>query len=114
MNDDDLSRHIRQVIDTARSDEVYDVISPDIIETLLNYAYRGVPTGGFLYAVLSNDLRESIARADAHNSLILRPIVTFIYMQLPAPCWGSWEKVDAWLARFEATRKTLNASQDPS
>jgi hypothetical protein len=94
-----VERVIADKISKAETDRVYRHIRPDILESLLNYAYRGVPTGGFLNAVLSNDLTEAVSRADSYNAFWLKSIVTFIYMELPAPCWGSQDKVDAWLAQ---------------
>lgn len=68
-----------------------------IKETLKRYVEDRCPTGGFLHAVLSNDLTEACARADMYNQVRLVEIVTYIYNDLPGNCWGSPEKVDKWL-----------------
>ena len=47
--------------------------------------------------VLENDLTEAIGRADEENILILKDIVGYIFNELPMTCWGSKEKVKAWL-----------------
>jgi len=65
------------------------------------YARHGVPTGGFLRAVLNNDLFESVGRAD-HQSLKALPVICcYIHNCLPGNCWGSADKVqthiDHWL-----------------
>ncbi len=67
-------------------------------ETILRYVEHRVPTGGFVQAVLSNDLREAIGRADAENLEDLVEIVRFCYWEIPGPCWGSPEAVREWLA----------------
>ena len=72
-----------------------------IIETLKSYVEDRCPTGGFLHAVLSNDLTEACARADMRNQARLPEIVTYIYNNLPMICWGSPEKVEKWLAGTE-------------
>lgn len=72
-----------------------------IKETLKLYVEDRCPTGGFLRAVLSNDLTEACARADQRNQRQLHEIVTYIYNNLPMICWGSPEKVNAWLAKKE-------------
>ncbi len=52
---------------------------PDrFIESLRGYKEPGWEPGGFLTAVLSNDLRESIARADAEAAAALPAIVRYI------------------------------------
>jgi len=73
----------------------------DIQATLERYVNDRCPTGGFLHAVLSNDLMEACARADMHNQRRLPEIATYIYNNLPMISWGSPEKVDAWLKREE-------------
>ena len=69
----------------------------DIIETLDLYVNKRIPTGGFLEAVLSNNLSEACARADHINQQRLFQIVQYIYNNLPCDCWGSPEKVKSWL-----------------
>lgn len=70
-------------------------------EGILQYVVDKVETGGFLMAVFENDLMEAFGRADAENSLALSNITTFVYNYAPAPCWGSKERVKAWLAKPE-------------
>lgn len=64
---------------------------------LLLYVTRGIPPGNFLTAVLSNDLKEACARADQENAFALQAYVGFLYNHCPASCWGSKEKVNAWI-----------------
>ena len=66
-------------------------------KSLDRYAEKRIPTGGFLKAVLENDLQQAFARADNSNYIALRAIVRYVYNHLPADCWGSPEKVKAWL-----------------
>ena len=73
----------------------------EIIETLERYVNDRCPTGGFLHAVLSNNLTEACAKADMRNQSRLAEIVVYIYNNLPIICWGSPEKVDKWLAGKE-------------
>ena len=74
-----------------------------IKESLDRYAQRHVATGGFLQAVLENNLKESMARADEDNQRDLFEIVCYLYNELPAACWGSPELVRTWLAQKPAT-----------
>ncbi len=68
-------------------------------ESLTLYAEHRIEPGGFLTAVLANDLMEAVGRADADNLMLLSPICGFIYNELPSPCHGSREAVAAWLDR---------------
>jgi hypothetical protein len=72
---------------------------PDgILEGLINYRDKRIPTGGFLWAVLANDLSKSFARADSSSLAALQDIIQFVWWEMPSVAWGSPEKVDAWLA----------------
>jgi hypothetical protein len=69
----------------------------DLAESLTAYRDHHRPTGDFLRAVLENDLLTACAHADHINRTRLYRIVQFVYSQLPSPCYGSPEKVNAWL-----------------
>ena len=56
----------------------YCNINPDTIQSLRRYADQGIPTGGFLQAVLANDLMEAVGRADEANGRALRGICSYI------------------------------------
>ncbi len=79
----------------------YRRIKSITMDSLDRYVNQRIPTGGFLEAVLSNNLREALGRADDENAAALRDIVAYIYNELPGACWGSPERVDAWLNRGE-------------
>ena len=55
------------------------------------------PIGDFLTALLSNDLRETFARADSTNKPAIEQYVRFLYQYAPAGTWGSRENVKAWI-----------------
>ena len=75
-----------------------DLIEPRFRESIDAYVAIGQPTGGFLEAVLSNDLAESIGRADEGALDTLPHIVAYIYNETPAGCWGSRGRVREWIA----------------
>ena len=74
-------------------------IPPHTLETLRNYIEYGVPTGGFLYSVLSDSLFGAWGKADSENRDALGDIVMFIFNEAPASCHGSKEHVDDWLEK---------------
>lgn len=66
-------------------------------ESLDRYVNEKVSTGGFLEAVLENNLTEAFGRADLEAMDNLRHIVCYCYNEIPGICWGSKEKVANWL-----------------
>jgi hypothetical protein len=72
-------------------------MKPEIKESIDRYVAERVPTGGFLKAVLENDLMEAFGRADEDNRLDLFEICSYIYNNIPNICHGSPEKVKEWL-----------------
>lgn len=74
-------------------------IPQNIKESLDRYAADKIPTGDFLYAVLTNNLMEAIGRADDYNLPCLPAICSYIYNHMPMSCHGSQKKVNAWLRR---------------
>ena len=76
--------------------DYYDKIRPDIKESLDAYVAMGRPTGGFLEAVLCNNLMEAVGRADPYNLGTLHQICGYVYNEIPGNCHGSPEIVRAW------------------
>lgn len=72
-------------------------ISESTQGALERYVEHKIEPGGFLTAVLSNNLVESFARADSFNQHNMKEIVSFIYSELPSNCWGSREIVNKWI-----------------
>lgn len=68
---------------------------------LLLYVHEHIPMGHCLTAIVSNDLREAFARADEETAAAMRQIVRWLYNEAPSNCWGSPERVRAWLTRGE-------------
>ena len=73
------------------------MIETHIKESLDRYVKDRIPPGDFLMAVLKNDLTEACGRADVFNKMNLHMIVEYVYNFMPHECWGSPEKVKAWL-----------------
>ena len=71
---------------------------PDSVKSpLWLYTYYRINTGGFLRAVLTNDLMSAFSRADQTNKAVLSDICSFIYNNLPSRSHGSKEAYRAWL-----------------
>jgi len=69
---------------------------------LSKYASHGQPPGGFLTAVLSNNLYQAVQRADLDNLANMEAIVNHIQNTLPYESYGSPEKVKAWYEKFSS------------
>ena len=73
------------------------LVPPNTAESLRAYIETGRPTGGFLKAVLSNDLFGAYARADVENVAALPALVRWVYNNAPRLCWGSEDRVEDWM-----------------
>ncbi len=76
------------------------------------YLLNGTPPGGWLTAVLSNDLSMAVLKADAENLAALPAIVAYVYQEVPSAAWGSPQKVRSWIARHEAERQCVPHQRD--
>jgi hypothetical protein len=63
---------------------------------IIRWIQSGVKPGQFLTAIIENDLKEAINRADDENIIRLVAYVKFFYNAAPGGCWGSKEKVEQW------------------
>jgi hypothetical protein len=79
----------------------YAQIPERMQEALKRYIYDNLKPGDFLTAVLRNNLRDAVGKADDDNLPLLPLYVRWLYNFAPGNCWGSPENVDAWLAKRE-------------
>ena len=75
----------------------YDLLPPHIRPGVQRYIEQGGHVGGFLTAVIENNLKEAFGRADAINRERLFDIVTFFHNEAPSECWGSPEAMAKWM-----------------
>jgi hypothetical protein len=66
---------------------------------LIRYLRYGIRPGGFLQAILRNDLADAARRADGVNFIRLGTYVIVLDVAAPADAWGTPEKVEAWIER---------------
>ena len=72
-------------------------IRDQIRDALLNYRDYHWTVGGFLTALLENDLAGAAMRADNVNRSVLADLADFVRFELPAKCRGSEEAVKRWV-----------------
>jgi len=76
-------------------------IPPAILRGLKNYERDHTPVGGFLRAVLCNDLMETMHRGDERSLEALRAIVEYVYWELPSDCWGDYDRYKKWIGLIQ-------------
>lgn len=75
------------------------IVAPsNLVAKLRRYVEHREQPGDFLCAVLANDLFDACAKADPENLAVLPALAGYCYWEIPSPCWGSKDKVLAWLA----------------
>lgn len=79
-------------------DRVLYALWPEDLEPLVNYVERGVPLGGFLSSVVSNDLALAVMHADLKNRRRLVEYIQWLYNEAPSDCWGSRDQMNQWIA----------------
>lgn len=68
-----------------------------MMDGLNRYIHAHVEPGGFLRAVLQNNLKEACGMADDENLKNLPAFVSFLYNHAPMNCWGSRKIYDQWV-----------------
>jgi hypothetical protein len=71
----------------------------EAIGALRRYQDHQLDPGGFLRAVLSNDLVEAVNRGDAESLQSLPAITRHVYSNLPSNIWGSKERVQNYFGK---------------
>lgn len=81
---------MRKYLDYTTGNDLLD-------EGLELYLMHGYEPGGFLQAVLANDLFLAASRADHVNRQNLATIAKAVYHNMPAGSFGSYDLVREWL-----------------
>lgn len=92
------------------SDANWSLIPEHCREGLEEYILNGTESGGFLMAVVENDLRRAVESADFTNRRVLDGYVMFLNNYAPRECWGSPVKVGKWIARGGLNGKSTSSS----
>ena len=76
------------------------------------WVHLGIPPGDFMQAIICNDLRMAVHYADDTNRLLLLEWVIWFHNNVPAPCWGSMQKAEAWQEyRQDALKVAIKAQE---
>lgn len=90
MNRDDFS------VDGLRESARQMGVPEHIRDGLILYIRTGMRMGDFCTALVQNDLRGAVMRADPENRLRLREIMLWLHNCTPSQCHGSHEKYTTW------------------
>lgn len=94
--------YINSILDAVPNQRMRDSVE--------QYLLYGIPPGGFMTAVLSNDLKEAAGRADSTNRELLLDWAGWLYNSCPGPAQGSEAKVRAWCESGGFTGRPGSAS----
>lgn len=96
---------IELALDTWRKGaaQYSDRVPGHTIESLTRWVEDGIPTGGFLQAVLRNELKESVFHADLDNLKALPDIAYLIHNFAPGSVrdLGEWKGLNNLIDNHE-------------
>lgn len=75
----------------------YSQIPDHMQEGMREYLEYGRKPGGFLLALLANDLHFAVKWADCTNRYKLLEYTDFFLSEIPSRAWGSYENVYYWM-----------------
>ena len=88
---------IRRAVNNLRT---WGSFSPGVHAALERYLIARRAPGGFLLAVLRNDLTQAVlCRNEETECDSLDELVQWLWFYAPDEVWGTFDKVEAWLAR---------------
>ena len=87
-------------------------IRPQMMGAIRRYIEEGLQPGDFLTALICNNLRESVARADDENMRNLPAYVAYLYNEAPADCWGTKERMADWIKKKRKEREENHENRD--
>jgi hypothetical protein len=79
---------------------------------LVNYVEIGCPTGHFLQAVIENNLREAVLRADEVSLKLLPWVWAWLHFYTPGQCHGSPKEFKDWIGHFGMVGVRLEQAVD--
>ena len=74
-------------------------IPDNMMAGIRRYIERRIIPGDFLQSIICNDLGKACGYADEDNLWIIPVYVNYFYNHAPTSCWGSKQKMIAWLGK---------------
>jgi len=85
----------------------YNKLPTHMRDGFRRYIEHGIEGGGFINAVLENNLMRAMGKADDFNRVAMFSICDFVYNDAPATCHGSPERVRAWIESGGINGRTI-------
>lgn len=82
-------------------------VHEDCRDAIFNYLVYGYEPGGFLTAVLCNDLYRAATVCDFENAKRLTEVARFVIQALPGACYGNREIMAEWMAKTNEEREQI-------
>ena len=82
------------------------MIPEHMMDAIDRYVDHGINPGGFLTAVICNDLAGAFQAADHINKPIIEEYMWYFWNDTPSPCWGSEAKMRVWIERQREERSS--------
>ena len=86
------------------------MIPPNIKLAIDNYFDHRQAPGGFIEAVLANDLIEAFKRANDISALHMKDIVDYLYNECPSRAGGAWGSHEAIEFHLSGESSRINAA----
>ena len=81
---------------TPESDTEYQKLPEQYRKEIRRYIEEGFLPGAFLTKVLWNDLISAVSHCSGPLE-DMKAVVMWLYNEAPSACWGSPDKVKAWI-----------------
>ena len=90
-----------------RCERSWGNIHLDCQEAIFNYLVYGWEPGGFLTAVMANDLYRAATVSDIANVNNLAYVAKFVVYALPQACYGNYDQIKNWLQLTDQAREEI-------
>lgn len=91
------------------NNELWNRIPAHMQESLRAYIEEARPVGHFLAAVLNNNLKEAVNRADEENLRAIPDYIKWLYNYAPSACWGYDDATMRWSFLVKREKEEKNA-----
>lgn len=83
----------------------YDLLPEHMRDGARRYVEHHIRPGGFLQAMLADNLPRALACADEENAASVGRWQRWLVEECPPEAWGSVEKMESWLALRDSEDK---------
>ena len=91
---------------------IWTHITMDCQEAIFGYLVYGWEPGGFLTAVMANDLYRAATVADIANVDHLAYVAKFVVYALPQASYGNYDQVEIWSRLTDEEREAVLVTAD--